>query len=231
MKKLFTLFLWSLLCYLPASGQISTQGKDFWVNFLPNYTAGYVTTVYISAKDACSGTIVNSSTGYSVPFSVGANSAISLNIPISNVVVGAVETATYAAVHIEATDTISAFGLNMVSASSDGSFFIPTQSLGINYRVACYPGLAGYPSQIGIWAVNDSTDIEITTTQNSTGSFIAGTPKTIRLNKGQCYMITAAGDLTGSLVRSINPCKPIAVSSGSALCKRADHLSILQSPF
>jgi hypothetical protein len=73
-------------------------------------------------------------------------------------------------------------------------------------------------SEFTILAVEDNTEIEITPTASSfNGARQANTTFKItqKLNKGDIYQYQSANDVSGSLIRTLGSCKPIAVFSGS----------------
>jgi gliding motility-associated-like protein len=73
-------------------------------------------------------------------------------------------------------------------------------------------------SEFTIVAVEDDTEIEIRPTATSlNGGRVANTTFTIsqKLNKGDVYQYQAPNDVSGSLIKTLGSCKPIAVFSGN----------------
>ena len=143
MKKRFALLSFLLFIGISAFAQNSTQGTEFWFSFMHN---GYKenegtwveTQVMISAKRACSGTIVNPRTSWSQAFTVDSASVVVLPVP---------ETQGYnennegipsdLGLLLTATDTVSVFIANCATNSFDASFVLPVESLGSSYIVQC----------------------------------------------------------------------------------------------
>ena len=143
MKKRFTLLSFLLFIGIFVFAQNSTQGTEFWFSFMHN---GYKenngtwveTQVMISAKRACSGTIVNPRTSWSQAFAVDSASVVVLPVPEAQ---GYNENnegiPSDLGLLLTATDTVSVFIANCASYSFDASFVLPVESLGSSYIVQC----------------------------------------------------------------------------------------------
>lgn len=242
MKRFKTILLVLCLCLvLPhhtLAQNVSTQGKEFWLTFMRNgyqehQLGGWVTNqVLISAKRDCSGTISNPKTGWITRFDVSANNITSIDIPLEQ---GYHEGFNYGiiskrAIHIESTDTISAYCTNIAHVSFDASFVLPIESLGDDYIIQSYDqstSFIGYPvndnqtSAFVIIATEDGTDIDITPTCATLEGRPAGVTFQITMNAGETYQVrsTKSGnnrDLSGTRVTASN-CKKIAVFNGNTL--------------
>ena len=130
MKRIL-LVLMFLFAGLATMAQISTQGKEFWFSFMQN---GYKrnsgtwveTQVMIIAKRACSGTVTNPRTNWSMPFTVDDESAVVLSIPENQ---GYNEDnegipSDYGLL-LTATDTVSVSIANCATNTFDASFVLP----------------------------------------------------------------------------------------------------------
>lgn len=131
---------------------------------------------------------------------------------------------------------ITVTALSQSNVSTDASAISPLSSLGTNtqYRVmANYPSLIsdGYSSFIIVAShdntmitINPSVDIADRPNIATTGTLAhtANVPYTITLNKGETYQAqslsgtnNASGDLTGTLVESVNDCHPFMLFGGT----------------
>ena len=236
MKRVL-IILMLLAAALPAMAQSSAQGKEFWFSFMQNgykhYSNGYPEwvelTVMISAKQACTGTIqrANDPT-QSIPFSVGDNSAIFVDVPdewaynedneeeIDNT-----------ALVLTSTDTVSVFISNVANYSFDASFVLPVESLGGEYIIQTsqqsmssnFQHHFNETSAFLIVAVEDDTEVEITPTVATLKGHGAGVPFRISLSAGQTYSVRSNcdsewRDLSGSTIYAIDG-KKLAVFSGN----------------
>ncbi|MGV3509577.1 MAG: PKD domain-containing protein, partial [Sphingobacteriaceae bacterium] len=73
-------------------------------------------------------------------------------------------------------------------------------------------------SQFTIVGIEDDTEVEITSTQDSRWLPVrkANEPFVVKLNKGDIYQFQSKTDITGSRIRTVNSCKPFAVFSGTS---------------
>jgi hypothetical protein len=121
-------------------------------------------------------------------------------------------------VHITSDSEVAVFGMNHKLYSSDAFMALPTNVLGTEYRTMNYQSSNNggdiLPGMFLIIGVVDSTNVTITLAGASTVN-AAGTPFTVRLDKGDVYLVEGtedlSDDLTGSLIESDYP---IAVFSG-----------------
>jgi gliding motility-associated-like protein len=126
-------------------------------------------------------------------------------------------------INITSGSPISVYTIISNSARTGGSLILPTRSLGREYYAFSYQNAGGTQnntarSEFTIVAVEDNTEIEITPTVSSfNGARQANTTFKItqKLNKGDIYQYQSANDVSGSLIRTLGNCKPIAVFSGS----------------
>ncbi len=140
---------------------------------------------------------------------------------------------------VTAIDEVAIYGLNQLTASTDGYTALPVDAIGRNYVVLGYGNTVnlggGGGTNLTIVGTADNTNVTITPTVTAQ-SRPAGTPFTITLNAGQAYTlhadtqpnnISGIVDLTGTLVNSD---KPISLYGGNtaafvpATFEAADHL-------
>jgi hypothetical protein len=106
------------------------------------------------------------------------------------------------------------------SYSNDASLLLPTNAWTGEYVVPSWqawnPGSAGImPGLLAVTASEDSTAVTIIARANTMGgngapSFVAGTPQTVMLNRGDVLqLMTPSGDLTGSRVSATKPVEVI----------------------
>jgi gliding motility-associated-like protein len=139
-------------------------------------------------------------------------------------------------IHITSGSPISVYAVISNSARTAGSLILPTKSLGREYYAFSYQNAGGSQngnakSEFTIVAVEDDTEIEITPTVSSTsGLRTANTTFKIpvKLNKGDVYQYQSTNDVSGSIIKTLGTCKPIAVFSGNtwaAFCEDGNTLT------
>ena len=241
MKRKLSLSLLLLLAAFSLTAQNSSQGKEFWISFMHNgyrqYGSGYPdwveTTVMVSAKRACTGTIKRGcNLPGSISFSVQDNGITFVNIPeewaYNEGNDGVVD---HKAVLLTASDTVSVFISNMATYSFDASFVLPIESLGAEYMIQS--GRQSMTDNINshlketcaflVVAVEDDTEVEITPTVRTISGQAPGMPFTVFLSAGQTYSVRSNNDsefrdLSGSTVFSRNG-KKIAVFNGNTITR------------
>ena len=194
MKRFLIILVALLLGSHFAAAQNSTQGKEFWFSFMCN---GYEhngedwveTQVMISAKRACSGTVVNPRTSWSKSFEVEDESVVVLQIPLNQGYNVNNEGAPSSfGLKLTATDTISVYTANCATNSFDASFVLPTESLGSDYIVQS-DSQSKTQSYFGdqetsaflVIAVEDNTEIDIIPSVRTLDGHNAGTSYSVSL--------------------------------------------------
>jgi PKD repeat protein len=241
-----TIFISALIFLASTSlldAQITTKGKDFWLGFLQNYSGSGQNPdssfVFISSDVNANVKLSAPLNGWSQDVVVAANSTLVVQIPNSVCYNSGSETIQNTGINVSSDVEINVFQMEYQKFTTDGSIALPTHTLGNEYIVGAYTPSLG-PSEILIIAPSDNTTVEITPTTATLGGHAAGTPFTITLNRGQCYQVQSSGDLTGSLVSSINQGnKPFVVYSGntcvnipvhSPVYTACDHISEVMYP-
>jgi gliding motility-associated-like protein len=212
----------------------SNEGSDFWVAY-----AGHVDgtdsrlTLFITSK-------VNASVNIDVggtPYSINGQSTVSLNAnELRAIVIDAniynnvyvdtrdnLELHPKKGIHITSDEPIVVYSHISRSARSAACLVYPTKALGSEYYAIAYDQLADAvgevrSSQFTVVGVENNTEVEITPTQASRWfpARPAGVPFIITLNKGDIYQFQSKTDITGSRIRTLGGCKPVAVFSGSS---------------
>lgn len=223
------LLLFFCLCMCWSAGiaqNNSTVGKEFYVSFckvITSSTSGPVTaTLFLTGSKNTTGIVQNPNTGFSKNFSVTAGSITAVSVPLSEIVNDSAGIKNLG-VFIQAQDSITAYGLTGTGANSDAATLIPVSSLGTEYLVASYrTASANSASYFLIVATQDSTEVIITPSNHLSSGQDSGQSFSVMLNRGQSYYATHRSgtgkrDLSGSRISVKNPCKTIAVFSGSEL--------------
>lgn len=126
------------------------------------------------------------------------------------------------AIRVVTDKAISLYSIISQSARTGGTMVLPVNTLGKEYYTFNYQssaavsgGTAVY-AEFTILATEDNTAIEIIPTKpEKNGKRSANQSFTINLKKGEIYQYQAVADLSGTYIRSIDGCKPIAVFSGN----------------
>ena len=212
------------LIYLPqplSAQDFSNRGTDFWVGFQGHIDgAGSKFKLYLTSDVNTSGTISVPLQGWSVPFTVVANTITIVQVPSATAYVGCSDCTEQRGIHVVSNDNIAAYAHIYASARSDATLMLPTAALSKEYYAMCYTqATGGQRSEFLVLAVEDSTQVQITPKANTLGGNLANVPFVITLQQGEVYQVQSNTDLTGSKILSIssdsNSCKKVAVFSGS----------------
>ncbi len=201
----------------------SNKGKDFYVAYSGHIDAlASRLTLFLSADQATTYEVFIGSTSIATG-SINANTCLPVIInPNTRPVYIATSDVIEAnkAIHVVTAKPISLYSVISNSARTGGTMVLPTNTLGKEYYTFSYQsstttsGTVAVFAQFTIVATEDGTDIEITPTKAANGH-LANVSFIKTLNKGEIYQYQATNDLSGSYIRSINGCKPIAVFSGN----------------
>ena len=217
---------------------ISSKGTDHWLGFLRNNDGVLRLTLFLSADQDASGTVSLPLQGWSQDFTIAADAVTLVELPVEAMHTSS-EVVENKGVHVTSDVPISVFAESYQHATEEASLIYPLPSLGTEYRVMAYAGfpeLDPYASELLIVATENATEVEITPTAATLGGHPAGLPFLVQLEQGASYQLcaaTAAGDLTGTLVRTTEqsgPCRRIAVFGGSICpmlpvsCPGCDHI-------
>ena len=225
----------TISCLNPVYGQLSTIGREFFLGFMENnrIVPNRIdqASIIISASEDASGIIqyVNNT----IPFSIKSGEQFVYDFPQDGLDIihrtsGKIENL---GVYVSADGNIAVHAFNFRQRSADGTVILPLSSLGKDYLVTAHaeqfaPGVSGgsninYESTLLVVAVEDDTNVEITTTTGTVNTIPPGAPINVTLKKGESYQIKAKGDLTGTRVRVLGSqdgdCKNIAVFGGNKM--------------
>lgn len=198
----------------------SNKGKDFWVAYAAHIdNLNSKLTLFLSADQE---TTYEVNIGNTVVFTgkISANTCVPIIINPSIFAVyisGSDVTATNRAIRVTTVKPISLYSVISNSARTGGTMVLPANTLGKDYYTFSYQSSTNANfAQFTIIATEDNTEVEITPTRNeANGRYQANQTFTKKLNKGDIYQYQSTSDLSGSRVRSVNGCKPIAVFSGN----------------
>jgi hypothetical protein len=199
------------------------EGTEFWLCFEKNFREpkgpanadSLFLELFISSNQDASVSIDIEGIGFNINRSVPKGQIVNVKIPVEAQILSE-EIIEKLAVHVKADKPISVYGLNRRRQTTDTYLGLPKEVLGNEYRTMCYTLSETLMSQFAIVGVDDSTEVEITNSVNST-KHPAKIPYKVRLNKGEVYQVIAnyeprsTCDLTGSLIKAN---KNISVFSG-----------------
>jgi hypothetical protein len=190
----------------------------------------------ISAKTACTGTIENPVTGWSMPFSVPAGELLKVTVDKTHCYNENSDVIESKGLYITSTDTISLFASNLRDRSFDITNVLPVATLSDEYIIQTYdPALFSgvyYGGEFVIIADEDNTTVDITPTADAIGGKSAGVAFSITLDRGKTYQLRAlgsTGNFSGTYIKS-RDCKKIAVFNGNDIAnvpageEASDHL-------
>ena len=198
-------------------GTPSSVGKTFWLSYLRNHFREPTLTVQLSAERACSGTVSNPRTSWSVPFTVAAHDVTTVNIPLAQAYPLDANAVGDFGILVEATDTISVYAANYNHNSFDVTVVLPINALDDDYMLQTY--VPTMNSEFVIVATEDNTEVEITPSKALMGGHAARQTYVITMQRGQTYLGISRfggvmGDLSGSIIKARDG-KRVAVFNGN----------------
>uniref|UniRef100_UPI004047F5FE T9SS type B sorting domain-containing protein n=2 Tax=Roseivirga sp. TaxID=1964215 RepID=UPI004047F5FE len=229
------IILLGLICLgFSAQGQVTTEGKEFWVGFMPNNDgpgAGQSSLeIFITSKTVANVQIFIYTDNRTIPITVNPSIthreiiSIANSNPYAAISSG---TAERKAIRVTSDENISVYAFNNRSRSADATVVLPLSSLGTKYYASAYYETSPISDDVGtdlsqseilIVATVDNSNITITPSVNTLNGGQVGVPFTIQLNQGDIYMVQALGDLTGTLVESdgsADDCNSFALFGGN----------------
>ena len=224
MKKLFVFFVIGLAVFNMSQGhaqEVDTQGRDFWVSFLPNFHGTVPKLeILVAGQNPCSGKATNPLTGWSTTFTVTPGVVTSVVVPNGEglMEMSKINSVEHRAIHVTTTEDVSVYASNYYDYSFDVANVLPTNILQDNYMVQSYDAgnrsMNDENARMLVVATENNTEIAIDPKGGLRGVLTPFSTKNITLNSGECYMcVSASGDISGTTVRSKNG-KKIAVFSG-----------------
>lgn len=218
MKFCIFISLVFILACLRLEGQVTTEGRDFWVGFMDNLRPA-TAELYFSSRKAAEVKIASPLSDYEVIVQVMPNETSVLRLP--DQFIYNEEGISELGIHITSNEDISVFALNKTAQSADAAVILPTKALGNEYIVVSHKESNSEESELLIVATENQTHIEIIPSADTFGGWEAGTPVVVIMNAGQTYQLKSNGDLSGTIVRlpqsSSNECTNFAVFGGSRM--------------
>ena len=237
--KSLLLVVFSLSMVIPAWGQASTEGKEFWVALtMASAPSGFDASSFepfiaISAKKQCKVTVSNPAHNWTqAQRTVQADSwTVIKDIPVAQwydvnwTANSASESVTQLGIKVEATEEVSVYAAIRMPFSYDASNILPVTALQSDYIIQDYPA---YNSQgeshaaFVVLATEDNTTVAITPTSATQKGKAAGTRFTVNLQKGETYQVVSTDQksfagtrITAYATNNHAAPKPIAVFQGA----------------
>lgn len=225
------------LAWQPAEAQCpnwSTQGRDFWLMFLQNYTINDGMSLIATGTPGTQVRVRNQLLGLNQAKVITSSGVVTFDISATHGYSqpnGQVENF---GLQVTATRDISLYASNFGSATFDIATILPTSTLGVEYMAQTWPSGAGSGAEVGFVATDDSTVLTMTVPcQTTSGSqtISVGTTITRTLMRGQTLQMratTSGGDFSGMVVSSND--KPFAMFVGHNCanvpngCSACDHI-------
>lgn len=226
-KNLFTLvaFYISFFCFIEAFSQnTSNKGTDFWIAYSANSdnTASRLSLFLTSTTNATVNITAGGKPLQAVTLIAGqaVSVVIDPNVYTNAYVMGTDVIQKNAGIHVTSDVPVIVYAHMSNAARSASSLILPVKALGNEYYALSYTQNSNNSrealSEFTILGVQDNTTIEITPTVNSSGNTkFANKPFQVILNKGDVYQYKSSTDVTGSYIKTIGDCQPVAVFSGS----------------
>jgi gliding motility-associated-like protein len=208
----FLLFVFVAFAMNPASAQNGMEGKEFWLGFLPNYYNYQYVCINITAMQNTTGTVSIPLQNWSENFTVPPGGQIKILIP-DDFAVSFLTGKNPKGILITAEHNITVFAINAQMHTSDGSSILPSEFLLQDYFALTH--LNYFESYMLLVAKFDNTEIEITPSVVTTDNKPAGIPFSIKLARGETYLIESVEDISGTKVSGKGECHPFAAFSGS----------------
>lgn len=227
------LFIIALFSQNTAHSQ-TTQGIDFWLTPMINYTGATDSFfVIVSAEKATNAKVEIPLLGFTQSISLGYNDLIRVYIP-NTYKPQSGDTIFRCGIHVTSFLPVSVYSLSARSATTDASCIFPSavQPRGGEYYCLTpilYTGGYNSGNTIGIVSIDDSTVVEITPTVKTGSGYTAGVPFKKKLRQGEVYIFTSANKigLEGSKIKA-SAGKRIAVFAGDICvairCAACDHV-------
>jgi hypothetical protein len=205
------------------SAQTST-GTEHWVTFMENLDLQFNEPpsfhLVVSGEFPAVGQVEFPSTGFNIPFTITGGTELVIDLPTNSYYAEGDEATFDHGMRVTSNAPISVYAYHDRQYFSEASLILPRSMLGSHYTVlAREDDLSFSPSEFVVLATEDDTEVEITPHVLTVGFRPPGVPFTVMLNEGQSIQIQAFEDLSGSLVRSLDPEKPVAVFAGARQAK------------
>ncbi len=219
MRTKFLLAFLMMMFSLSGIKAQTTESTQFWLGFMDNVLLQVnddpIFSIVIHSDVATNGTIEVPATGLEIAFVANAGTT---QIDLPDAVWYTVQNSEIVdnkGILIATETPVRASAIHYRAYFSESTHLLPEDRLGTEYLVTCYLDDQGNsPTEFVIVSTEDDTEVEITPATLTEGLRPAGVPFTVNLDQGQTYQVKAAGDLTGSYIRSLSG-QALAVFSGA----------------
>ena len=237
-----SLLLASTLAFVaPLNAQTGTsRGTTFWLTYLENLELGSNGNPYlylvVSSEVATQGELQVPATGDAFPFTVDAMQSTVVFVPSLYLYPIGAETYYANGLRLVSDDPVTVHAYHHRVYLSDASLMLPREQLGTEYFVLAQIDVSQTaPSQFGVMATVDGTEVEITPSVITASLRPAGVPFIVTLDAGEVFQLQAFSDMTGSRVRSLDPpgpwpCSPAASTATRAALVADDHFYTQMMP-
>lgn len=217
-RKIICTWFLILGTFVPCLALQTTEGTEFWVTFLNNFSQPVGSTemtlkLIASSRQDASLTITNPQTGWSVSSDVSAHQMTEITIPHEQGYTYSSETVEQRGLKVSSSAPISLYASNYVAHTYDATIVLPLEALSNDYIIQIYENNL-MPKEFGIVATADGTNLTITPHARTRDNKVKNIPFTVTLNAGETYQVMSAdanNDFSGSRIVSD---KPVAVFSG-----------------
>ena len=217
-RKIICTWYLVLCTFVPCMALQTTEGTEFWVTFLNNFSQPVGSTemtlkLIASSRQDASLTITNPQTGWSVSSAVSAHQMTEITIPHEQGYTyqdGVVE---QRGLKVTSSAPISLYASNYVAHTYDATIVLPVEALSNDYIIQIYENNL-MSKEFGVVATADGTNLTITPHARTRDNKVKNVPFTVTLNAGETYQVMSAdasNDFSGSRIVSD---KPVAVFSG-----------------
>lgn len=198
----------------------TSRGTEFWLTYLENLDLGFNGSPFlyldISSTVTTQGELQVPSTGDAFPFTVNAGHSTIVFVPSLYLYPIGPETYYPDGLKVVSDDPVAVHAYHHRLYFSDATLVLPVEELDDDYFVIAQLDVSQTaPSEFGVLATVDGTEVEVTPSVQTASLRPAGVPFLISLDAGEVFQLQAYNDLTGSRVRSLDPAEPIAVFAGS----------------
>lgn len=185
--------------------------------------------IHVSARVNSTCTISIPTSTYSTVFTVTANQVYVFTLPQDTLFPQGDEAVSNSGILLLASDSVEVRAFHHRLYFTESTFVLPADELGDEYAVITHTdALNTSPSQLVVLATQNNSTIEITPSKQTLSNRPAGQSFTVLLQQGQLFQVQSMNDLTGTIVKSVDPQVNIAVFAGArqaaVVCGSDDHL-------
>jgi gliding motility-associated-like protein len=221
--RILVLFVCLLFCAQASAQSTSNRGNNFWIAYAGHIDALTSRMTLFLSSDVNTSYEVKANGITIAQGNIIANivTPVFINPNDFDVYIGTSDVKEVnKGINVITQEAISLYCVISNNARTGSSLILPTSTLGQEYYVFSQQNKgttnATPYSEFTIVATKDGTIVEITPKHgNRNGNRAANVPFQVTLNKGDVYQYQAVNDLTGSYVKTLTGCTPIAVFSGN----------------